>query len=295
MRWEVFMNEIRTIDIHTHGILNYDTMTLYENDILKLVEIHGSYGVSHIIPTIYPSTIENMRENIYAVKRAMEMQKNLHKSGISQIVGIHLEGPFLNPSRSGALDASAFIKPTEYNLMKLIDGFEDLVKIITIAPELDGALKLIRKIRDIGIIPSMGHTDATYQEASAGYNAGAKGITHIFNAMRGFHHREPSISGFGLLNQDVYIEVIADPFHLHPKTLELIFKIKNHDRIIIISDTVKGSKRNESGVFDKDGRLLGGCLTIIESSNLLIEKGIIDRETALKCISENPKSYLDLR
>ena len=141
----------------------------------------------------------------------------------------------------------------------------------------------------------MGHSDATYSEAETGFHAGARGITHIFNAMRGLHHREPGIAGFGLLNQDIFIEVIADPFHLNPKTLDLIFRIKNPDRIILISDSVKGTKTSEcekgQGVVDDSGRLQGGAMTIAESSQRLIELGF-DEGTIRKCISKNPEIYL---
>ena len=111
-----------------------------------------------------------------------------------------------------------------------MEGFGDVVKIVTIAPELNDAAELIRAITHTGIIVSMGHSDATYREAHAGFSAGAKGVTHIFNAMRGVHHREPGIAGFGLTNPDVYVEVIADPFHLHPKTIELIFSAKKPEK-----------------------------------------------------------------
>ncbi|MBI5039314.1 MAG: hypothetical protein HZC13_06095 [Nitrospirae bacterium] len=293
------------IDIHTHGIGGYDTRRATEEEILKMAEIHGSSGVSAILPTIYPDTIQVMRENMLAVKRAMAIQRSekrdppLQKGGRGDspaaILGIHLEGPFLNPAKCGALNAAIFIEPTEHHLDELLDGLEDVVKIITIAPELDGATRLIRKISDRGIIASMGHTDATYNEAEAGFNAGAKGITHIFNAMRGLHHREPGIAGFGLLNQDIFIEVIADPFHLNPKTLELIFRTKNPDRIILVSDSVKGTKtlecEKEQGVVDDSGRLQGGAMTIAESSQRLIELGF-DKGAVRKCISENPEVYL---
>ena len=134
----------------------------------------------------------------------------------------------------------------------------------------------------------MGHSDATFSEAEAGFHAGARGITHIFNAMRSFHHREPGIAGFGLINKDIYIEVIADPFHLHPKTLELIFKTKSPEKIIIVSDSVKetpsiplSSRRGKGrgkGVTDTHkGKLLGGSMTIIESSRRLIQMGFDER------------------
>lgn len=300
---------IKVIDIHTHGIGGYDTKTITEAEILKIAEIHGSYGVSEIILAIYPAAIKAMRKNMAVIKKAIEIQqlavseRLIAKGGkikkitskTATILGVHLEGPFLNPSKCGALNVMAFIKPTEKNFKELIDGFEDVVKIITIAPELNGATVLIKRIAGMGIIASMGHSDATYTEAEAGYNAGAKGITHIFNAMRGFHHREPGISGFGLLNQDVYIEVIADPYHLHPKTLKLIFKVKNPERIIMVSDTVKETKTlphlETHGVTDAHGKLLGGCMGVIESAERLIEIGY-DGGTINRYITENPERYL---
>ena len=277
------------IDIHTHGIGGFDTRTSNPIDIIRMAEIQASLGVSAIVPTIYPDSIEIMRQNMMAVQKAMELQKN------AAILGVHLEGPFLNSARCGALKSSSFIEPNESNLKRLIDGFEDMVKIITIAPELNGAAKLIRKISDMGIIASMGHSDATYSEAEAAFNAGAKGITHLFNAMRGFHHREPGITGFGLLNKEVYIEVIADPYHLNIKTMELIFRTKNPEKIILISDSVSGTKitetEREHGVVDDTGRLQGGSMSIMESSRRLTElgfnEGIIKRS-----ITKNPETYL---
>jgi N-acetylglucosamine-6-phosphate deacetylase len=294
---------MKIIDIHTHGIGGYDTRSNKVEDILKIAEILGSQGISEIILTIYPSSIRIMRENMMVVKKAMEKQRSEFRSkksnllpithNASRINGIYLEGPFLNPSKSGDLNARAFLKPTEYNFRQLIEGFEDIVKIITIAPEINGAIKLIRKISDKGIIVSMGHSDATFSQADGGFNAGARGITHIFNAMRGFHHREPGIAGFGLINKDVYIEVIADPFHLHPKTLELIFRIKNPERIIIVSDSVKETKVKGriKAVTDTHGKLLGGSMTIVESSRRLIQMGF-DEDIIMRCITVNPERYL---
>lgn len=322
---------MKSIDVHIHGIGGYDTRSTTEGDILRIAEILGSYGISEIILTIYPSTIQEMRENMMTVRKAMERQRSdtfvpphppLTKGGQegraggitnpspithhpSRIIGLHLEGPFLNSSRFGVLNAKSFIEPTEKNFKELIEGFEDIVKIMTISPELKGATQLIKKVSDMGIIVSMGHSDATFSEAEAGLNAGARGITHIFNAMRSFHHREPGIAGFGLINKDIYIEVIADPFHLHPKTLELIFKTKNPEKIIIVSDTVKetnsppsppfkgGEKGRVQAVTDTHGRLLGGSMTIVESSNRLIQMGF-DEDIIMGCITKNPERYLSV-
>ena len=310
-------SEMKIIDIHTHGIDGYDTRTTTEEDILKIAEIQGSYGVSDILLTIYPSPLHGMREHMETVRKAMEIQRSSvsrHQSGsIGQdspktktpaalmpndcrpatISGLHLEGPFLNPLRCGALCAESCIEPTEDVFRELSEGYEDIIKIITIAPEMHGALRLMRKISDMGILVSMGHSDATYAESEQGFRAGAKGVTHIFNAMRGFHHREPGLAGFGLSNQDVYIEIIADPFHLHDRVIDLIFKIKNPEKIIIISDTVKETDEGNriSGVRDDRGKLLGGSMPVTESAKRLVRQGY-DEEVIMRCITENPRAYL---
>jgi N-acetylglucosamine-6-phosphate deacetylase len=298
------------IDIHTHGIGGCDTKGAVPEDILRIAEIHGSHGIDAIIPTIYSASIEQMRTDIAAVKKAMETQRDdgrLKREDGSKkvfkpeacglkpaaILGAHLEGPFLNPARGGALDGKSFLPAKIAHYKKLIEGFGEVVKIITVAPELDGTPSLIRSITDTGIIVSMGHSDATYSEAEAGFNAGAKGITHIFNAMRGIHHREPGIAGFGLTNPHIYIEVIADPFHLHPKTIELIFSAKKPETIIIVSDSVKETQTSAAAqdVADSTGRLIGGSMAITESAQYLIGLGL-QRITVERCMSANPEMYL---
>jgi len=308
---------MKITDIHTHGINGYDTRTTTKEHILKIATIHGSYGVSDIILTVYPSSVQEMRRHMETIRKAMEFQRssvhthqpesqnrNTSQSGSAPgylsdnygpatISGIHLEGPFLNPVRCGSLHAEACIKPTEYALRDLTEGFADIIKIITIAPEMPGALTLIRRISDMGIAVSMGHSDATYAEAEEGFHSGAKGITHIFNAMRSFHHREPGIAGFGLFNQDIYIEIIADPFHLHDRVIALIFRIKNPDKIIIISDTVRETVEGSrsSGIRNEHGKLLGGSMTIAESAERLIKQGY-DEDIIMKCTTVNPMTYL---
>ncbi len=292
---------MKIIDVHTHGIGGFDTRTTSEAHILKIAERHGSLGISEIVPTVYPSSIETMRENMHAIKKAMVQQTCraeqppalTSQNPEATIIGIHLEGPFLNPSRCGALDPGSFIKPTEHNLRQLLDGFEDAIKIITVAPELEGAVNIIKEISRRGIIISMGHSDASYAEAETGFHAGARGITHIFDAMKGIHHREPGLAGFGLVNQDIYIEVIADPFHLDRKIIDLIFSVKNPEKIIIISDSVKDTNMTltSHGIRNEDNSLLGGSMTINESAEQLIQTGL-KSTFVLKAISENPQEYL---
>jgi N-acetylglucosamine-6-phosphate deacetylase len=299
---------MRVVDIHTHGLGGYDTRTTNSDDILKMADLQGACGVTHVVLTIYSGTIEAMRENMAAVKVAMERQHkavsdrrqgflgstlDAQHSKLASIAGIHLEGPFLNPSKSGALDRSTFRKPSEKTLKKLIEGFEGIVKVVTIAPELEGAQRLIHSMSNMGFIVALGHSDATFQEAEKAFHAGAKGITHLFNAMRGFHHREPGVAGFGLMNPDIFVEVIADPLHLDDRTIELIFKVKNPDKIIIVSDSVKETavRAKSHAIQDHAHALQGGSLVITESAKRLIDLGF-DERTIMDCISANPWSYL---
>ena len=309
---------MRTIDIHTHGIGGYETKGASPEDILKIAELHGVHGVDAILPTIYAAPIEAMRRDIAAVGKAMEKQRSapniqssksatkptsniehrtVNRTGNHRfpalILGVHLEGPFLNPAFAGALDGASFL-PAEIPFLEgLLEGFGDIVKIITVAPELSGAEKLIRSIRDRDIVVSMGHSGATYNEAEAGFNAGATGITHLFNAMADIHHREPGIAGFALTNPHIFVEIIADPFHLHPRTIELVFAAKSPDKIILVSDSVKGTNADAAAekIVDDSGRLQGGSMTIMESARYLLGLGMA-QEAVERSISSNPDNYL---
>jgi len=299
---------MRVIDIHTHGIGGYDTRTTRADNILKIAELHGAHGVTDIVPTIYSGPVQQMRANMATVKVAMERQHTAisnRRSGsldsslvtrhskLARIAGVHLEGPFLNPSKAGALDGASFQVPSVKTWRKLLEGFEDIVKIVTIAPELEGSLQLIKTMSNMGVIVALGHSDATYQETERAFHTGATGITHIFNAMRGFHHREPGIAGFGLTNPDIYIELIADPFHLNVQVIELVFRVKNPEKIIIVSDSVEGTTATtENHVkVDDNGTIQGGSTTITESAERLISLGF-PKKVVMACISNNPGAYL---
>jgi N-acetylglucosamine-6-phosphate deacetylase len=311
-------------DLHTHGIGRYDTKTGNPEVILKIAELHAKAGTSAILPTIYSGTIKQMRVNMEAVRQAIEIQRSedrklrrwddkklltsqlpkfssskVQSSSLlpppsSLILGVHLEGPFLNPIRCGAQDKDSFIKPTISNLKKLIEGYENIIKIITIAPELPGALKVIEKCVSLGIKVNMGHSDATYREALNGKKAGATGITHIFNTMRPFHHREIGLVGLGLLDEDIYVEVITDKIHLSNEVLKLIFKLKRPDRIILVSDSVKGRGNKKSPIYSKAGVLAGSSITLSDPVKNLIKIGIPEK-VVLKAAVDNPKRYLKFK
>ena len=276
------------IDIHVHGATEYDTRTRRQDDILRIADIHGERGTAAILPTVYPGSLEVMRENMAAIRRAIATQR----SGAS-ILGIHLEGPFLNPERAGSLDGKSFMEPSVETLGRVVEDFEDLIRIITIAPELPGALRVIEVCREKGFLVHMGHSDASFEQAEEGKHAGATGITHIFNSMRGFHHREPGLAGFGLMDEDIYVEVIADMAHLHPQSLKMLLDMKAPDKILLISDSVKGPGWGNGPIRGPGGVLQGSGITLSEGVKNLASLGV-PLERAVQFASANPRRYLGI-
>ncbi len=213
------------VDVHLHGFGRHDTQSGSSAAMLNVAEAVWKKGTAAFLPTIYPGPIPAMREQIKAVQEAMALQQEAGTAHCSaRILGAHLEGPFLNPAFSGALDRRRFLAPSLTAVKELIKDFESVVRIVTLSPELPGSLPVVRWCAERGVRVNMGHSGSTLRQALAGKHAGARGITHLFNAMRPFHHREPGLVGLGLLDDELYVEVIADGVHLHPRTLELIFK-----------------------------------------------------------------------
>lgn len=269
------------IDIHFHGTENIDIKEVSDYEqILFLAKDYGEKGVDGFLLTLYPDDLKKMREKLSFIKKAMFSQREGAK-----IYGAYLEGPFLNPLKAGALDHSKFLKPDDYKLKKLIEGFEDIIKIITIAPELPNAYKLIENCVYSNIIVSMGHSDATFKEAQNGFKAGARLITHLFNAMRGIHHREPGIAGFGIIEDEIYVELIGDGRHINDELLKWLFNVKNTDRIILISDMVKDK--------DNNSLLKGSSISLSKIQDRIL-KLEITRENVYKAVYENPKRLLKI-
>ncbi len=279
------------IDLHTHGLAGLDTQDTDPAAMLAVAQAHGLAGVAAVVLSLHSAPVDVMRARLTAVEAAMG-RPPLPRA--ARILGVHLEGPFLNPAACGALDPASFIAPSEQAWRRLVEGHEGTVRIVTVAPELPGAQALIRRIAKDGIRVSMGHSLATYAEAESGFRAGASGITHIFNAMRPFHHREPGIAGFALLNGEVFVEFIGDLVHVHPKALELLFRMKAPGRLMLVSDSVRLTVPGGEGAAPvKAGRLLGGSMTVADAAARLIAAGF-GAQAVMQAATENPAAYLGL-
>jgi N-acetylglucosamine-6-phosphate deacetylase len=165
----------------------------------------------------------------------------MRRSDLPRVMGVHLEGPFLSPVRPGAHRAEYLQPPSVRWITKILDAFPGVVRLVTLAPELSGAGALIDALAARGILVSAGHTDATFAQANAGFDRGVRLATHLFNAMRPYHHREPGAAGAALARPDVTCSVIADHVHVHPAVLDQIVALKGPGRVALVTDAISAA------------------------------------------------------
>ena len=220
------------VDIHIHGYLGEDTSDGSVEGIRKMAEGIVKNGVTAWLPTTMTVSYDDLRRAFNAVRTLMD-KKNNPKG--AQIMGVHAEGPFINPSKKGA-QAVEYIRPADAPF--LIEN-SDVIRIVTIAPEMPGALDCIREVtQKTNILVSMGHTAANYETAKAGIEAGVRHATHLFNAMTPLNHRDPGVVGASLADDRVSTELIADTFHISPDLFGLVAKVKG-DNLILITDCTR--------------------------------------------------------
>lgn len=199
----------------------------------RMTQAHLRFGTTSMLPTVVTSDEERMLRALEVVGRAA------HGSRMgARVLGAHLEGPFINPVRRGA-HAERFIRPPDRALFgRCVEATGDSLRLITLAPELPGALHLIAAAHETGVVVAIGHTDATYEETKTAIDAGATVATHVFNGMRGLHHREPGMVGAALDDDRVVATVIADGVHVHPAALRLVARAKGAARMALVTDAM---------------------------------------------------------
>lgn len=220
------------IDLQINGALGLAFPDLSDENCDKLEAI-GQFlwnqGVDGFLPTIVTTSIEN-------IQRSLSVLSNLLSS---QILGVHLEGPFLNPEKRGAHPAEHLLQLTVEHVKRVLGDYASVVKVITLAPELDPTGDAIAYLRSLGIIVSLGHSQATADQAQQAFAQGASMVTHAFNAMPSLHHREPGLLGAAIVHPDVYCGLIADGQHVSPIMLDLVLKASQYDRgIFLVSDAL---------------------------------------------------------
>jgi N-acetylglucosamine-6-phosphate deacetylase len=269
------------IDIHVHGGGGYDCMTGTTEAVIGMSQYHASFGTTSIVPTTLTASQDQLEQVVKAIAASCHTEE---QAVGADILGIHLEGPFLNPIRCGAQNSNQMRLPAREELEAYINHSNQHIRLITIAPEMQGAEEVIRYAVSRGITVSIGHTDASYEQVKQAVEWGATHVTHLFNGMRPLHHREPGTAGTALLLDDLMVEVICDGVHVHSELLPLIYKQKSKDRVVFITDSIAAAglpcgdyelaglpvrtEEKQVRLINEDGslgNLAGSSLTMLES------------------------------
>lgn len=249
------------VDIHCHGYLGEDASDGSLEGIKIMSEGVAKNGVTSLCPTTMTVSMEQINKALDTVRTAKAECKDWNGA---EILGVNLEGPFINPSKKGA-QAEEHIKPMDADF---IIKNADIIRLATVAPEMEGALEEIKKVTENSpVVISIGHTNASFEEAKAGIDAGATNITHLFNAQTALNHRNPGVVGAALLG-DVTTELIADTFHIHKGLFELIARIKG-DNLVLITDCIRAGGMPD-GEYD-----LGGQAVSVNGIKCLLADGTI--------------------
>ncbi len=248
------------IDSHTHGAAGMDFMD--ENlDWRRIADFFASQGVTTFFPTSVSAPLDAMLDFLSSVDGAM--------SEIPSVRGAHLEGPYISKEKKGAQNAEYIRVPKEFEIDEILR--HESFKLITLAPEVVDS-SIVGRLARAGKVVSLGHSNATYEEAKSGIEAGASRITHFPNALRAIHHREVGIAGAALLS-DVYTELIVDLVHVSPQMIEIVVRMKGYDRIVLITDSISAT-----GLEDGEYQL-GGLEVIVKNGIARLKDGTLAGST----------------
>lgn len=291
------------IDIHTHGALGYDCMKASPAQLLEWSAFLASHGVTSFMPTTVSAPVDEVFQMLDRAKTAAALP------GLgAQIVGVHIEGPYISPQHLGCHEASFVRKPSLNDLSEFVRRLDDGLKLrVTVAPEVEGAMEFIGMVKKAGGYISIGHTDATVAVVNEAVKNGANSFTHLFNGMRGIHHREPGTAGAALVS-DAYAEIIADGIHLHPEIIKLTVKAKGIDKIIAVTDAMQATGLSDGeypfggktvyvrdGVARiKEGNLAGSTLALDRAVLNIARFADIPLEEAVRAATINPARAIGL-
>lgn len=291
------------VDIHIHGAGGHDVMRPPEEGLPAMERVLARHGVTSYFPTTVTAPMDITLAALERLADVIEQAAANSGEGRAQPVGIHLEGPFLSHARRGVHPAENLVSPSIAVFDQLWQAARGRVKLITIAPEVDGALEVIREAVKRGVTVSIGHSDATLEQARAGVAAGARHATHTFNAMRPLSHRDPGILGLVLTDDQLTADIILDGIHVEPEVAKLFLKMKGPERAVLISDALSATGMPEGhyrlGAFDievKDGKcvagdtLAGSILTLDRAVRNTMQFGSFEPQQAIRAASLNPAS-----
>lgn len=296
------------IDIHIHGAIGVDMNNAGASDLLRVSEFLASKGITAWLPTLVPGPAEQYKAAITAVGQVIERQEadDWANQG-ARVLGVHYEGPFVNSEQCGALHREHFrtfgIAADLGSIPTIQNG--NAIHLMTVAPEVEGGIELVRELRRRGWIISIGHTRATPEVLDTAQEAGAQHMTHFMNAMSPLHHRAPGPVGWGFLNGDVTLDVIADGVHLDPTMLKVLLRCVSPSRLALISDAIAATGQGDGDyeiwgerITVENGRtrnargsIAGSVITMLDAVKMMLSIGASETDVA-RMASFNPAKLL---
>ena len=289
--------------MHVHGGGGFDIMDGKYEAIKQVAAAHSRFGTTAFLPTTMTMRKDKIIESLKSVKEAI-----VKGTGAAEILGVHLEGPYINSERKGAQKKEDIKNPSIEEFLEFNLASGNLIRLLTIAPEIPGAIELIHWLSEHKIIASVGHSNATYEQVQESIRAGLNHVTHTFNAMSGLNHHEPGVVGAALSSPELIVEMIADGVHLHPAVMKILTRVKGAEKIVLITDAIRATSMPE-GTYDlggqdvivtngqarlKNGTLAGSILTMDKAVRNMISMAGVSLKEAVQMATINPAKCLGI-
>src|SRR6202050_5223809 len=279
------------VDVHIHGAGGHDVMEATPAALDCITSTVARYGTTSILATTVTASVDETCRSLEGIAQYIRAHEKFEQQSTApgaEILGIHLEGPFISKARRGVHPPEAIARPSVAILEKFRAAADGLIRMITVAPEIPGALDLIQAAVSNGIVAAIGHTDANYEQTQAAIQAGARHTVHFYNAMRPFSHRDPGIIGAVLTEPDVSAEVIADGIHVAGPAIQVLLGTKGFDTVLLASDATAATGMPDGnfrlGNFEvvvkdgvcrnAEGKLAGSTLTLDRALRYIVALGV---------------------
>jgi len=291
------------IDIHTHGARGHDVM----DGTVEALEAITGHKLSRGTTGWVGTTVTSSGEKILAAEGGFKKYLEEVSDG-GTLLGLHLEGPFISSAKKGAQNEDFIRNPSIPEYRKWREELGQYLRVLTLAPEVDGALEVIEEAASDGVLVAAGHTNATYEETRKAMDRGLSHAAHFFNGMRSLHHREPGVIGAFLENPSATLELILDGAHLHPAIVRLVWAAAGPERVVLVTDSMRAAGMPD-GTYDlggqevtisegiarlEDGTLAGSSLDMDRALRTLMDVVDCDLKTALKTVTINPARCLGI-
>ena len=269
------------IDQHIHGAKGFDAMDGTIEALSGIAEALPKEGTTAFLAT----TMTQSPENINTALKAVREYKELNKPEGALLLGVHLEGPFISTSMIGAQPLEYVANPNVEIFKKYQEVSGNNIKLVSLAPEVEGGEELIKYLKETGVVASLGHTAAGYNDVEKAVNAGASNVTHTYNAQKAYHHRDIGTVGAALLIDDLNCELICDTIHVSVPAIKMVVKNKPHNKVTLVTDSLR-AKQLEDGISE-----LGGQTVIVKNGEARLENGalagsVLLMNTAIKNVVE---------